>query len=552
MFGDGFFGQWRLKLMSAFTTGLIASTTMLSAGNPQEVIKEVKKELRTDGLSFSFEALEDSNSFGDYEKLLAETNNPEIQQFSQVITFLKDLFDESGLNDIDGYGSSVVKENSMYDLDAFLHLAKGNEKSFLWKIIGGEGKEFETLKMAPESTIYSLTFRMDLISAWKLIKEKVPKFKMPGLPADPVKGLEMLEEQANQMGMPVDQIVKSMTTEMSLIITMDKSKKMTLPNMPPIPQLSLSLIMKKNGNFIQEYMLNALANAPVEKSELGGYKAVILKEQLPTGTKAALLYNDSFLVLSSDLESCKSIVSSDKSGKLYGSAKFTKYSKMSKRGNCATYASSEAYDIVEDITKAAPPEAALVSKVWSQFIFNTQRPEMFMVMDKRSNGIKVDMLSNFNTSSSKLFMMVGLSVVGTSAAMILPALGKARMRAKQAKSKSHLKQMGMSVAIYYSDGETSLYPNDLNKFEFAPSILVHPGTDRRVTVADLSKGTADYMILFKPGKDNYTGAADKPVIMEKPGLWSDGRVHVVFEDGHVGTYSGKTVEEVLKSIKRGY
>lgn len=548
MFGDGLFGQWRLKMMSAFTTGLVASTSMLTAGDPQMVIKEIKQEIRNDGLSFSYEAVEEFDAYGLYEKMFAKSTDPELKKAADMMKIWKDISTESGFMDVDGYGSSVSKEGELYDFDGFLHLKKGNDKSLLWKIMGGPAKEFKTLKMAPENTVLSLTFRMDIETLWKFIKEKAPSIKIPDMPADPVQALEMLEQQTAQMGMPIESITKALTTEATLVVTMNKEQKMMLPGAPPLPQMSAALIIEKNGDFLQNYVLGALVGAPTEKVKADGFQQIIVNQPLPTGTKAGVAYNDQFLILTTDTTMCKGLSVAAQGKGLFGSSKFAKYSSLPKSGNMAVYVSPEISNTISEITKGLPPEVGIGVSTWSVMLFEDKTPELFAVIGKKSNGVKMDMYSSFNTSSTKVAVMLGGATIGILAAMILPALGKARMKAKQAKSKSRLKQIGTTVAMYYTDGGSTEYPKDFAKFDFDEFILSNPDDNTPYTLKETMEGKGAYLFLRKAG-ENYTGSATAPLAMEKPGLWNNGIVHVVFEDGHVGTFFGDTKEEILKQLK---
>ena len=548
MFGDGLFGQWRLKMMSAFTTGLVASTSMLTAGDTQMVIKEIKQEIRNDGLSFSYEAVEDFDAYAIYEKMFAKSSDPELKKAADMMKIWKDISKESGFMDVDGYGSSVSKQGELYDFDGFLHLKKGNDQSLLWKIMGGPAKEFKTLKMAPENTVLSLTFRMDVETLWKFIKEKAPSIKIPDMPADPVQALQMLEQQTAQMGMPIESITKALTTEATLVVTMDKEQKMMLPGAPPLPQMSAALIIEKNGDFLQNYILGALVGAPTEKVQADGFQQIIVNQPLPTGTKAGVAYNDQFLILATDVSMYKGISVAAGGKGLYASSKFAKYGSLPKSGNMAVYVSPEISNTISEVTKGLPPEIGLGISTWSVMLFEDKTPELFAVIGKKSNGVKMDMYSSFNTSSTKVALMLGGATIGILAAMILPALGKARMKAKQAKSKSKLKQLGVTVAMFYTDGESVAYPKDFTKFEIDEFILSNPSDDTPHTLKQTLDGKGAYLFLRKPG-DSYTGSATTPIAMEKPGLWNNGIVHVVFEDGHVGTFFGTTKEEILKQLK---
>jgi prepilin-type N-terminal cleavage/methylation domain-containing protein len=57
-------------------------------------------------------------------------------------------------------------------------------------------------------------------------------------------------------------------------------------------------------------------------------------------------------------------------------------------------------------------------------------------------------------------LLVVVAIIGILAAMILPALGKAREKAKEARCKSNLKNIGTVVSTYFTDGISTTLPNN--------------------------------------------------------------------------------------------
>lgn len=544
MFGDGFFGQWRLKLMSAFTTGMVASTSMLTAGNPEVVVQEIKKELRSDGVSYSFEATESFDMMTSFSELLKAIPNGDSPEMKEGLKLWGMLLNDFGFNDIDGYGSSLAKEGKLYDLDAFMHLKPGNEKSLLWQLMGGNASELTTLKLIPEETILSVTFKLDLASLWKYVKTKAPEINIPQA-GDIIQRIQMFEDLAAQNGTPVEEVVKALTTEATLFVTMNKDKEMMLPSAPPMPQMAATLILKKNGDFLQNYLSKMLTGAPVTNSEKGEFKVTVLNEVLPSGTKPGLASGKDHLIFTTDAAVFDKVIAA-KSGKgLLASSAFSKFKSIGTEGNGAVYISSAVSNTISDVTSSLPSEVSMITTFYSSIFFQDKVPELFMVYGKRANGLKADMLSSFRMASSQLQTV---AVIGVLAAMILPALGKARVKAKEAKSKSRLKQIGVTVAMYYTDGGQAIYPKNFDDFDFDEFILGNPSDGTPHTLKQTMEGQGAYLFLRKAG-DTYTGGSNIPLAMEKPGLWNNGQVLVVFEDGHVESFFGNSVEEVLQAIK---
>ena len=74
-------------------------------------------------------------------------------------------------------------------------------------------------------------------------------------------------------------------------------------------------------------------------------------------------------------------------------------------------------------------------------------------------------------------LLVVIAIIGILAAMVLPALGKAREKAKDARCKTNLKNIGTQVATYFTDGENTVLPDNWltnSVMEIATQILTCP------------------------------------------------------------------------------
>jgi len=111
-----------------------------------------------------------------------------------------------------------------------------------------------------------------------------------------------------------------------------------------------------------------------------------------------------------------------------------------------------------------------------------------------------------NKGFTLIELLVVIAIIAILAAMLLPALSKARARAKSAVCMNNLKQLGISLLLYYENYE-GLIPKliALNQFaNFIPKSVVYCPTEKYDSHYYSAYG-ANYMALCYPmsAADNY-------------------------------------------------
>ena len=114
--------------------------------------------------------------------------------------------------------------------------------------------------------------------------------------------------------------------------------------------------------------------------------------------------------------------------------------------------------------------------------------------------------------------------------------------ANHAKLKSRLKQIGTTVAMYYSDGTSNLYPDNPSLYYFDESIMF---TNNYSNWLEINLNTPYIFIPFSG--DEYTGSADKPLAMNWEPFEFPPHYQVVYEDGHVSPISEEEAYKLMNS-----
>ena len=125
-------------------------------------------------------------------------------------------------------------------------------------------------------------------------------------------------------------------------------------------------------------------------------------------------------------------------------------------------------------------------------------------------------------------LLVVVAIIGILAAMILPALGKARKKARISSCKSNLKNIGTLVSTYYTDGGSAALPDNWilasSPFELDVDLLSCPVTNLQPAYVQHDQAQNGH---------SYTGSKDSGLAEDAANAHEDGFINVVYQDGSV-------------------
>jgi prepilin-type N-terminal cleavage/methylation domain-containing protein len=125
-------------------------------------------------------------------------------------------------------------------------------------------------------------------------------------------------------------------------------------------------------------------------------------------------------------------------------------------------------------------------------------------------------------------LLVVVAIIGILAAMILPALANARDKAKEARCKANLKNIGTLISTYHTDGVTNTLPatpwlSNSSPYEIDNGLLSCP-----------VKGTVAYVEhADSPGGGFYTGETNSGLAQDGASPHNKSTSYTVYQDGSV-------------------
>ena len=273
-------------------------------------------------------------------------------------------------------------------------------------------------------------------------------------------------EQQTQLSWP--KLLASLGGELGLAITLDESRKISLPtgrNTIDLPAPAILLAVKVKDDLLYERIARDLTNNPqTTVTSEGGLKMCAMPLPIPLPLPLQIVIATSgdyfFFATSADLVRTAMQVRQGKQPGLKKSADFQNLAKhLPAEGNQFFYVSPTFGETIATIQKQAMRDSGLpaeqVTRLQRFFTGGTMAYSL-SVGAHTSTGWHSTSVGN--QDSAKALALVPVAVTAVGAGMLLPALAKAKSRAQAINSVNQLKQIGLAARIYASDHQDKYPP----------------------------------------------------------------------------------------------
>jgi hypothetical protein len=456
------------------------SASKTPAGNIQSAEKnsfqEVTSHLDPGGnlyLYFSTEQLLDglSGKTSNLRQLLSAIPNvkeEDRQNLEKALNIITNLVKTSGVEDVSGFGaSSIAREKEFYYTKSMLHHYKGKGSGFLWSLFGQKPHPLDGLNLLSTNTAVAMFCDFDLPLLWSVIEKQVAQSGF----AEAEQELQKLPQQFEAAtGLKWDQVLASLGGEYGLVLTLNESKKISIPipgGQQPleIPEPALMLVANVKDNTIFNRVDEALKSSKqsvfrTDEADLK-MRTIALPLPLPIQLGPTIATSQGYLFIgSTDLIVKEALaVNAGKSPGLKSTQEFQRLAKdVPQQGNNFVFLSERFGNAVREIqtqaltmTHASDNQKDLLSMFRSE-----HAPYLFSVGANTDEGWLG--ISNGNQHPSKLFLVSAIVPVSVSAAMLLPALAKAKQRAQTINCINNLRQIDIAKQAWAA--EKSKGPTD--------------------------------------------------------------------------------------------
>jgi hypothetical protein len=390
---------------------------------------------------------------------LPDVSGSDRENIGRVLDSVTRVIKKSGIENLNGVGISGVQVTpELHRTKFILHHGKGQGDGVLWNVMGKEPHALRGLDLLPQNTALASFGDLDAALLWKTIEEELRLSGVPELNEAVGRWPQTFEQQTK---MSWSKLMASLGGEIGFILTLDDTKKIVLPlgQAVELPEPGLLIAVKVNDDLLYDRISGDLKKSgQAQMMDEKGLKmcAMRLPIPLPMDLQITVASSGGYFFLASSPAMVRNAIAV-REGKQPGLRKSAEFEALMKylpaQGNQFVYADRRLSATVLAVQKEVlnQQQAKEPQLKFLQSLLLKQRPTFgISISAHTATGWQSVSVGN-QDSSSALVAAPAVAAVAVGAAMVLPALAKAKERAQSITCINNMKQIGLAFRIWEGD-----------------------------------------------------------------------------------------------------
>jgi hypothetical protein len=458
--------------------------------------QEVTSQLDPGGSLFLYLATDQwlaglSKKVSDFREVVLGLPGPGMEnreEIERAFELVSRLVKSSGVEDVTGAGlSGAPIASGLFRNKVVLHHPSGAGQGFLWTMFGRQPHALSGQDMLPAETALAAFGDIDISQLYQVLQRELSQSGIPQAAEMARSFPQMFQKQTQVAWNP---LLESLAGEVGLIVTLDEAKKVSVPaGRKPIemPNPGLLVAIKVKNEYLYERLSTELsANPKAIMSEEAGLKLCSISTEgaFPLPIEPTVASSGDYFYFATSPELVRTVLSvrQGKRPGLRSSAQFQSLAKhLPSQGNQFVYVSQTLGKTMGALQKQALGDSGMGAEQLAvlQSLFGIDQPAFSLTVGAHTTtGWHTTSVGNKDSASSILLApTVGITAVG--AAMVLPALAKAKSRAQTINSVNQLKQLGLAARMYANDHQNKFpsaaaWCDDIKEFVGSTKVFKAP------------------------------------------------------------------------------
>ena len=387
---------------------------------------------------------------------LPDVSAQDARNIGLVFDFLSKCVAKSGLENLDGVGLSAVQLTpELFRTKLVLNHGAGP----LWDLFGTQPHALTGLDLLPTNTAIAGFGDMVLAALWGRVEDDLREAGVPEL-RDAIQQWPV--EFEKNTGMAWADLLGSLGKEAGIVLTLDDTHRISIPmdkQSLEIPAPGLMLVLKVNNDLLFDRLSRELKkNEQTKFTDADGLRMYVmtLPIPLPVELQITLARAGEYLFIATAPTLVQEALAV-RAGKVPGLKQSTGFQALQKfvptTGNSFSYVDRRFTQTVTEVQKQIitanakmPPAQA---ELFDKLLWNRPPVFGFSVSSRQPTGWQTVSVGNQDSSAS--FVAAPVAGVALGAAMVLPALAKAKEKAQAIACQNNMKQISLGFHLWAAD-----------------------------------------------------------------------------------------------------